>query len=137
MTELKNLKHESFAKSVVEHKGNISEAYRDVYDPQANGSAGASASRLLDTVSVRDRVIALMKENGIDLKGLTKKLTEHVNDGDKRLSLDATKFSYKLQGAVDQDNPVPSSHQHIHLHANELQSLDPAAKLAKLRNLLK
>ena len=137
MPQLDSIKHELFSRSVVEHKGNLSQAYRDVYDPQANGSAGASGSRLLENVNVKARVIYLMDKQGLTLERLGQELDTCVSDEDKRLKLQATQFAYKLHGATDDTLHIGDTHQHIHISTNELQSMPSGDKLAKLRELLR
>jgi len=137
MAPLDNVKHEMFAKAIVNNKGKVAESYRDVYDPKEDVTAVVNGSRLLGSANVRSRVVELMDKVGLDLPSLSSKMKEHVNANDGRLSLDATKFSYKLHGAVEDGIHFGSTHQHLHVNESQLEGMPSLSKLGKLRDLLR
>ena len=103
MPPLKNIKHEIFAHNVVKHKGNQTKAYKDTFVGTKDECAKDNGSRLIARDSVRERVVEILNKKGLSFDNLMDKLGSHVHSITENISLEATKFSYRLHGALDED----------------------------------
>ena len=139
MPPLENVKHELFAQALIENKGNQTQAYQEVYDPEHPVSARTHGARLVAKGCVRERVIDLLeKREALSLKGLRNGLERTVTNSDDRLAFEGIKFAFKLHGAVDNDSDSSNTsvHNHLHLHAEDVSRLTDDQRLAKLREFL-
>ncbi len=138
MPKLDNIRHEKFAHAVVKERS-AAEAYRKVYDPKANGTAKANASRLLTNDTVRARVIALMDIQGLSLDRLNSELETCVSDSDNNVKLKAVQTGYRLQGAIDSKSVNSDNSQHltINVNSNEYSGLPMDEKIKIIKDLLK
>lgn len=132
MPVLENLKHEMFAREMIEENGHQSRAYENVY-ASSNEVARANAPRLLAKHSVRERIAQLLDERGMDVGSLNARLERFADSSDERIGLDATKLAYRLHGAMDDEQR--NSQQHLHLHQDTVLNLAPEDKLSRLRDL--
>ncbi len=100
---LPNRKHEHFAKTIASNPLlKQDEVYLKTYPDSDSDSAIASASRLLNNVNVRARVMALLDKVDAGLPRATQKLKQHLESDTESISLDATKTVFKLAGAMDE-----------------------------------
>lgn len=104
MGPLENLKHEEFARNLIETKSQ-QEAYLRAYPESDALSAKTSASRLLTVENVRQRVLELMNEK-LSPSRVVSKLSEHLDSENEGISMDAVKTSLKVMGAFSEDKPV-------------------------------
>lgn len=109
---LKNLRHEFFAQKLIENKGNATQAYLSTYGGDYVNAEG-NAHRLIGNEGIRARVIAIMGQKGLALPDITDKLKQFVNSENEGIGLDATKFAFKLHGAIDPDVQAGSGVLHI------------------------
>lgn len=117
MPPLKNIKHEKFARAVVENPS-YSAAYKEVYKQPDAKLASDSGSRLLsDNVGVKNRVIEIMNESRLGLAPIVGRLSKWVYDDDSPAqSMDAIKTGLKLHGALDSDDKSGMNMQNIQIN---------------------
>ena len=115
MPPLENVKHEKFARAVLE-KPSFSQAYASVYktvDPKVSSNAG---SRLLENVGIRNRISELMNQKGLGLDPILERLGKWIYDDEHAsVSLDATKTGLKLHGVLDGDEKENMNNIHINI----------------------
>lgn len=97
------IKQEQFCHEVLKTKS-ASEAYQNVYGATPESARG-NASRLIANDNVKERIKALMREQGLSETALLTRLN-HWKDSDEHpaVSLDATKTGLKILGAFDDDS---------------------------------
>ena len=116
MGELKNRKHEIFARNVIRKKGNLTEAYKDTYPESNHNSARANAPRLLRKDPLTPlRITELLNKANLSIPALNRKLAELANAtkpvfnnetkrteiaDDSPIQLQATQTAYKLHGLL-------------------------------------
>lgn len=105
MPPLKNINHEKFCHKIIEKNGILKDAYKAVYPTISDKSLAVNPSQLASKLGIRERVQELLEQTGVlGLTRLTSRLSEFVDDReDKSIALDATKFAFKLHGALDED----------------------------------
>jgi hypothetical protein len=115
---LRNMRHELFARKLIEYKGERIPAYQDIYPGASYDTAKANACELLTTTNIRQRCIEILNEttNGklpsilkelsnqvLAEKGLaTKRGIQYVRDNPSRL--DAIKTTLKLYGTLGEES---------------------------------
>lgn len=135
---LDDIMREKFAQSLVKNNGNQTQAYKEVYPHVTESTASSHSSKLAGEVEIRKRVRDLLSEDGINIKMLNNRLKTHIlDDEDKKVSLDATKFTYKLAGYIDAEKAnANETHNHLHLHSDEVKQMTDHDKLDQLRKLM-
>jgi len=102
---LKNRKHEAIAKKVAsDPQIEQTIAYKEQYPNVSPESLPAAASRLLNSVNVRERVMALLSASAKRpiLEAVSDKINEHMNGDNAPVSMDACKTVLKVSGAMDE-----------------------------------
>jgi hypothetical protein len=122
MPPLTNIKHEKFARAVID-KPSYSQAYKEVYEVEGAKVAGNSASRLLENVGIKNRVMELMNQSQLGLAPIVARLGRWIYDEDHpSVSLDAVKTGLKLHGALDSDEKSSGNIANININIVNLSS---------------
>lgn len=77
--ELKNFRHELYARALIAHKGNQTLAYIEVYKNCSRQSARSKASRLVAFGNIKHRVAELLLENRPLIESMTQVLSQALN----------------------------------------------------------
>lgn len=98
------IKQEQFCRAILKEPS-ATKAYKEVYPNASELSAQSSASELLSKDKVKDRIKALMREQGLSETALLTRLN-YWKDSDEHpaVSLDATKTGLKIMGAFDDES---------------------------------
>lgn len=104
MPPLKNLRHEKFAREMINAPTN-KDAYIKAYPDVANNIvASNNASRLLDSVSVKARILELLQQNpATSPDGITKRLNELVASENEGIAMQAVNTGLKVYKMFDED----------------------------------
>ena len=133
---LPNIKHEIFARKMIENNGNQTQSYAQTYEDSNPVSSRTHASRLMATNgNVRDRIGFLMEDNGLGLADLTREHKVCLDSDDGRLKLSSVKLGYQVLGVLDAAEQGGGSHQHIHLHEADVAQLSTEERLKRLRDM--
>lgn len=120
MGPLRNVKHEVFAREVI-NSDSHAEAYRKVYGDV--NAPEVSASRLLTSVNIRERILELMQESGAtSIKNVVSKLGEGINSENEGIMMDGVKTALKAYGVFDE------AKDSANLNAIQIVFSDPAPK---------
>jgi len=108
MPRLKNLKHEVFAKNVVKHKGNLTEAYMDTYKSAKQTTANSYSCLVAQRPEVKTRIQEIMDAQGLTLEFLTGELKSNIveNKKDCAIRQDAIKTGFKLQKVMSEGSEI-------------------------------
>lgn len=122
MPPLKHIKHEKFAKAVIE-KPTYKEAYLAAYDPKGDrlispATAGSNASELLRKPEVTNRIAELLNRDGISLDRLNGKLRDLLEGQSEEIQFKATKLGYELHGVLNPDKSNGESSSPILIQVN-------------------
>ena len=115
MPPLKNIRHEKFAQAVI-NSPTQAEAYIKSY-PNVIDSVGASnsASRLLDSVSIRQRIQELLQQNEhTSPNGITKRLNELIASENEGIAIQAINTGMKAYHVFD-DGPISTNIENINV----------------------
>ena len=94
---LPNPKHELIARELAKGSTQIS-AYKKGYPEASDVTANAIASRTIEDRGINQRALVLLEKAGLSEEKLASSLNECVDDEDKRIKLDATKFGLGMIG---------------------------------------
>lgn len=113
MPPLKNIKHEKFARAVIE-KPTYTEAYKEVYDPSNTrlthpNSAKDHASRLVAQGSVKNRVVELLNKQGLNLERFNEKMGQLLEGKSEDVQFKSMRLGYELHGVLNKENNEESS----------------------------
>ena len=94
-----NPREEDFCHAVIEEKS-IAKAYSKAYPNSSYNAARSSAPVVLARPAVQNRIRELMERNSIlRPRSVVGRLADHVSSSIPHISLDATKFAFKIYGA--------------------------------------
>ena len=138
MAKLKNPKHELYSKLVVKEKGNLGNAYAQIYQSNKIETCQANASRLFARPEIRSRIAELLELSGIPIERLNKKLSDLLEaekamvvgkkieyTPDNATQSDMLKVAYKLYGLIGNDSEVYQDNRSISINVpvQELNSI--------------
>ncbi len=83
-----------FARALVKHNGHQTNAYLEVYPEAKYDSARHSASVLLTNAYIKQRISEILEQNGLGLKEVIKKLSDHMNSKITRTDQNGAKVFY-------------------------------------------
>lgn len=106
MPPLKNIKHEKFARAVLE-KPSATQAYAEAYQVEPNKIAGDSASRIINQYpAVKNRIAELLEKDGVPVSRLNKKLSDLLENDSADVQFRTMRLGYELYGALDRNAPA-------------------------------
>ena len=101
MPPLKNIKHEKFARAVIESPS-LTKAYAKTYQVEPTKSAGNCASKILaESPAVKNRIAELLEKDGITIQRLNQKLGNLLEANSEEVQLRSARLGYELHGALD------------------------------------
>lgn len=126
MPPLKNIKHEKFAKAVIECPTQT-EAYARTYDPEGKrlsnpNSAKDHASNLVAKSSVRNRIAELLDAQGLNLERFNTKLNDLLEAKSEDVQFKSTRLGYELHGVLNREKENGESSKDILIQVNIMGS---------------
>lgn len=126
MPPLKNIKHEKFARAVIECPTQT-EAYVKTYDPEGKrlsnpNSAKDHASNLVAKSSIRNRIAELLDAQGLTLQRFNSKLNDLLDAKSEDVQFKSTRLGYELHGVLDREKNNGESSKDIMIQVNIMGS---------------
>lgn len=108
MPPLKNIKHEKFARAVLE-KPSFTQAYKEVYDPDNTRfknpmSAKDNASRLIAKDSVKNRIAEILDSKNMGLNRFIQKHSDLLEAKSEDVQFRSMRLGYELHGLLREDS---------------------------------
>jgi hypothetical protein len=100
---LKNIRQEKFVRALVEKPISQTQAYQEAYGLEDKSVAKVNASQLLTKPHVKERIAELLDRDGLSVDYLNGRLKRHCDSDSENISLEATKFGYRLHGCLEDD----------------------------------
>jgi hypothetical protein len=111
---LKNVKHEIMARELAKGSSQV-DAYRKVYPNASDVTTNAIASRTINDNGINERALRLLEKAGLSEGKLAGSLNDCVDDDDKRIKLDATKFALGMIGYGKEQKIAESSYNPVQI----------------------
>lgn len=132
MGKLKNKKREIFCREVLKSKGNISKAYKEVYNTKHPDAIRANSSHLFKAPEVQQRIDELLNQSGLSVEELNSKL-QLLTEAEKSIVVDgkikevkdcptqlaALRTAYQLRKMLGNEGQQAGQQVNIHIYSPE------------------